>query len=129
MRTPSQTPTRTEPWYAAVDLRADDSAPVVARAWVDACAASAGVAPAHRAEVRRMGTELAREAAMRAGQGGTIRLEVDVVGPVLRVSARGPATTQRLGSRAVEALRSAFEWGVERVRGDSRLVWCHLQVA
>jgi hypothetical protein len=129
VRTATPTAPATEPWYAAVDLRADDSAPVVARAWVDACAASAGVAPAHRAEVRRMGTELAREAALRAGEGGTIRLEVDVVGPVVRVSARGPATTQRLGSRAVEALRSAFEWGVERVRGDSRLVWCHLQVA
>lgn len=118
-----------EPWYAAVDLVADDTAPVLARDWVDACATAAGVAPQHRPAVRRVATELAREAALRAGTGDLVRVEIDVVGPVVRLSARGPAGTQRLGSRAVEALRAAVEWGVQQAPGSTRVVWCHVEVA
>ena len=118
-----------EPWYAAVDLTADADAPVHARDWADACATEAGVAPQHRPAVRRVATELAREAALRAGAGDVVRVEIDVVGPVVRLSARGPAGTQRLGSRAVEALRAAVEWGVQRASGGTRLVWCHVEVA
>lgn len=118
-----------EPWYAALDVQAGDRAPALARAWVDACLPRAGVDPGHRAEIRRVGIELAREAALRAADGDTLRVELDVVGPIARVSARGPATTQRLGSRAVDALQSAYEWGVERVIGGGRLVWCHLEIA
>jgi hypothetical protein len=122
-------PAVAEPWYAAVDLTADDATPVHARDWVDACATEAGVAPRHRPAVRRVATELAREAALRAEAGDVVRVEIDVVGPVVRLSARGPARTQRLGSRAVEALRAAAEWGVQRASGDTRLVWCHVEVA
>jgi hypothetical protein len=117
-----------EPWFAALDLDAGDDAPARARRWVDTCLAVAGVAPAHRPAIRRVGTELAREAVMRA-DGGPVRVELDLVGPIARMSARGPATTQRLGARAVDALQSAYEWGVERVQGSSRLVWCHLELA
>ncbi|WP_454051778.1 hypothetical protein [Cellulomonas sp. Marseille-Q8402] len=122
-------PAPLEPWYAALDLTADSATPVHARDWADACAARAGVAPQHRPAVRRVATELAREAALRAADGDVVRVEIDVVGPVVRLSARGPAGTQRLGSRAVEALRAAVEWGVQRAAGNTRLVWCHVEVA
>jgi hypothetical protein len=122
-------PGRTEPWFAALDLTADDTAPARARRWVDACLAVAGVAPGDRSAIRRVGTELAREASLRAQPGETVRVELDLVGPIARMSARGPAQTQRLGTRAVEALHAAYEWGIERVQGGSRLVWCHLELA
>jgi hypothetical protein len=122
-------PAVAEPWYAAVDLTADADTPVHARDWADACATEAGVAPRHRPALRRVATELAREAALRAEAGDVVRVEIDVVGPVVRLSARGPAATQRLGSRAVEALRAAVEWGVQRASGGTRLVWCHVEVA
>jgi hypothetical protein len=65
---------------------------------------------------------------MRA-DGEPVRVEIDLVGPIARMSARGPSATQRLGARAVDALQTAYEWGVERVQGSSRLVWCHLELA
>ncbi|HEY0186665.1 MAG TPA: hypothetical protein VGC67_04185 [Cellulomonas sp.] len=123
-------PGRLEPWFAALDLTAGGStAPAATRRWVDACLAEAEVAPEHRATLRRVGTELAREATLRALPGEQVRVELDLVGPIARMSARGPSATQRLGARAVEALQSAYEWGIERVSGGSRLVWCHLELA
>lgn len=118
-----------EPWYAALDLPASDRAALVARRWVDACCVQAGIEPARRGELRRLGGELAREGALRASAGEALRLDLDLVGPIVRLSVAGPAATPRLGARAVEVLRSAYEWGVERAPGGRRLVWCHVALA
>lgn len=127
--TADPTPVCTQ-WYSSLELSAGDDVPVRTRAWLAECLARAGVRPEHRGTVRRTGTELAREAALRAPAGdATVLIEIDVVGPIVRLSARGHAGTQRLGARVVEALQAAYEWGVERVTGGRRLVWCHLEVA
>lgn len=118
-----------DPWYGSFTVTTAGSAAALAHRWFTACLPGAGVAPADRSRIRTVGVELAREAARAAHPGDPVLVELDVVGPIARVSARGPATTPRLGARAVESLRSAYEWGVEQVSGGRRVVWCHLEIA
>lgn len=118
-----------QPWYGSFTVPAVETAAALANGWFNACLPRTGVDPAQRSRIRRIGVELTREAARNARAGEPVLVELDVVGPIARVSARGPATTPRLGARAVEALRTAYEWGVERVSGNRRVVWCHLEIA
>jgi hypothetical protein len=117
------------PQYAALELVAGAGTAAAARRWLDARLAAGAVPPARRGELRRLGGEFAREGALRAEAGDPLRLELDLVGPIARLSVTGPARTTRLGSRAVEVLRSASEWGVAHVPGRGRLVWCHVPLA
>lgn len=117
-----------EPSFWSIELPADVGAPARARTWVEGCLDEADVPRAQRPALRRVATELAREATMRAHPGDTLRLELDVAGPMARIAAVGPSATQRLGARTVDALQSAFEWGFERASGGARRVWCHLDL-
>lgn len=117
-----------KPWFASLDLDPCGHVAAQARRWLEACTVRADVVPAHRAALVRVGSELARDAGSYAGRGDLVRLELDLVGPIARVSADGPAGSFRLGARAAEALATGLEWGVEHVHPDRRLVWCHLQV-
>lgn len=118
-----------QPWYGSFTTSAAETASAQVHSWFNACLPRAGVDPAQRARIRQVGVELAREAGRDADPGEPVLVELDVVGPIARVSARGPALTQRLGARATEALRPAYEWGIERVAGNRRVVWCHLEIA
>lgn len=116
------------PWYDAIDVVVGDREHLRVRAWLDDCLVRAG-APAHvRPQLRQVAVELTREAAAHAAPGDPLRVEVDLVGVVARVSVTGPTATHRLGSRAVGALRSAYEWGTSSLAGGRWAVWCHVDL-
>jgi hypothetical protein len=123
------TPSPQLPWYAAIDLVASQLAPTAARRWLDGCLSTGPVPARHRREVREVGCEFTREATAHARVGDPLLLEIDIVGPIARLSVTGPARTARLGVRTMEMLRSAFEWGVDHTPGGGRRIWCHVQIA
>jgi hypothetical protein len=123
------TPSPPLPWYAAIDLVASQLAPTAARRWLDSCMSAGSVPARHRQELRDLGCELAREAAAHARVGDPLLLEIDVVGPIARLSVTGPSPAARLGVRTMEMLRSADEWGMDHLPGGGRRIWCHVQIA